>query len=432
MAYSSARLRLDEREVELPIVASSDGSQAIVIEDLYEKTGIRTYDPNLENTSYVKSAISWIDAENGILLYRGYNVEDLVKYSSFVETSYLLTYGELPNPDQHRKYSAAFSRHSMIHEDMRNIFDAFPAKAHPLAILSTMVTALSSYYPQTYEDNITKGIDIGTGLLSKVRTLAAWAYRKSEGLPIIYPRDNLPYWRNFLNMMFGMPDEPYLCPPEDEKILNQLGILYSEHEQNVATSAVRLVGSARANLFACVVTGMSAMWGARESGANIAPMMMVDDMLNHNLKPEEYFKKFIKGYEPLRSNGLGHPGYKGWDPRAVISREMFHEYRKSHPQAANSETIKKALEIEEFVLGHPFFLEMNLYPNLDFYSAMLFHLIGIPASMNNVIRVIGKLSGWLAHWHEQRNMARGPAYRPAQIYTGQMTRDYVPLEKRDS
>ena len=429
MAYKSVKLILDGREFEFPIITGTDGSRAINIDDLYETTGIHTYDPQLKNTTYLKSSISWIDSDHGTLLYRGYDVEELVRHSTFVETSYLLRYGELPDKDQLSKYSASLCKHSMIHEDIRNIFDAFPAGAHPLAILATMVSTLSSYYPQTYEENIARGIDIGTGLLSKVRTLAAWSYKKSIGEPIIYPIDSLPYWNNFLNMMFSIPTETYVCPEEDIKIMNQIMILYSDHEQTVGTTSVRLVGSTKANLYACVVSGLSAMWGARESGANIPPMIMVETMIHQNLNPEVFFEKFIKGHEPLRSNGLGSPQYKTIDPRAKISKDLFHEYRKTHGSASNDPCIQKALEVEEFVLGHPYFLEMGLYPNLDFYSAMIFHLLGIPNSMNNVIRVIGKLSGWLAHWHEQRTDINW-AYRPAQIYTGKLKRPYINLEKR--
>jgi len=429
MGDSTAKLILDGQEHFLPIISGSDGSRALDIDDLYEKTGIKTYDPHLTNTSYVRSAISWTNQATGALVYRGYDIGELVEHSSFVETSYLLTYGELPGETQLKKYSQDLSTHSMIHEDMRNIFDAFPANAHPLAILATMVTVLSSYYPQTYEENIAKGIDIGTGLLSKVRTLAAWSYRKSVGLPLIYPVDALPYWRNFLNMMFAFPDDPYLFPPEDERILNQLAILYSDNGQSVATSSVRLIGSTKANLFACIVSGMSAMWGSREHGANIPPMLMLIDMVNQHISPDKYFEKFIKGHEPLRSNGISQMANRVKNSRSLISQHLFHEYRKNHPNANSDPYIQMALEVEEFVTGHPYFLELGLYPNLDFYSALLFHLIGIPMTMNNVIRVIGKLSGWLAHWHEQRDLS-GLAYHPAQIYNGVKERRYIPIAER--
>jgi len=431
MEYKSVKLILDDSTLDLPIITGTDGSQSIDIEDLFENTGLHTYDPRLKNTTCLKSSISWIDREHGTLLYRGYDVEELVQNSTFIETSYLLRHGELPVADELTKYSNSLSNHSMIHEDMRNIFDAFPSGAHPLAILATMVSTLSSYYPQTYEENFARGIDIGTGLLSKVRTLAAWSYKKSIGEPIVYPSDKLPYWHNFMNMMFSIPSEPYSCPEENIKIMNQIMILYSDHEQNVGTTAVRLVGSTKANLYACIISGMSAMWGVRESGANIPPMIMVEIMLNQNQAPEVFFEKFIKGHEPLRSNGLGNSSYKTIDPRAKISKELFHEYRKTHKHADNDPYIQKALEIEEFVLGHPYFLEKGLYPNLDFYSAMIFHLLGIPLTMNNVIRVIGKLSGWLAHWHEQR-LNVNLSYRPAQVYTGELKRTYIPLERRNS
>ena len=413
-----------------PVMTASDGSQFFDVRELKEKTGLSAYDPDLHNTAIARSAITWIDSKSGRLLYRGIDVEELVKHSSFVETSYLLSKGELPTQSELEQYSRSLSKHSMIHESMRNFFDSFPGNAHPLAIMATMVTALSSYYPQSFEENIQKGIDVRTRLLAKVRTLAAWAYKKSVGQPTIYPRDELPYCKNFLNMMFAVPAEAHTVTEADDRILNQILILYSDHEYNVATTTMRFVASTRANLFACVNAGIMTLWGARESDANLPPIILLREMIQNSETPDQYFERFIKKGEPISSNGLGHSAYGPEDPRATISRRIFHEYRKNHPDALKSPLIRKALEVEEYTMGHPFFKEMKLYPNLDFYSALIFHLLGIPSEMNNVIRVIGKLSGWLSHWLEQRNETERRSFRPRQVYTGKMHRSYGPLDQR--
>lgn len=417
MEPKQATLEIDGQKITLPVITGADGRRAVNITSLAEKTGLLAYDPALNNVAVTRSAITWIDSKNGKLYYRGYDVADLVEHSSFVETSYLLSNGELPDAEQYASYSDKLSKHSMIHESMKNFFDSFPGDAHPLAILATMVTALSSYYPQTYEEHIKSGIDLKARLLAKVRTLAAWSYKKSIGHPVIYPRDELLYCSNFLNMMFALPVEPYVTPPEHERILNQILILYSDHEQNVATSTVTMVGSTRANLFVSINAGISAMWGAREANYNVLTRPMLETMLNHRMTPEQFFEKFIKGEETLKSPAFGHRKYDTEDPRATISRRLFHKYLDAHPRAKDDPIVQKALEVEEFMLGHPFFQKVRQYPNLDFYSALIFRLMGIPANMNNVIRVIGKLSGWLAHWQEQRD-GEQKSMRPQQIYTG--------------
>ncbi|HMU83258.1 MAG TPA: citrate/2-methylcitrate synthase [Leptospiraceae bacterium] len=419
-----AKLILDNQEYHLPVVQGTDGSRSIHADSLFEKTGLRIFDPRLNNVNITKSAITYIDPVSGRLLYRGYRIEDLVEHSSFVEVSFLLNEGELPNQEQYANYSNELCKHSMIHESMRYFFDAFPGDAHPIAILATMVTALSAYYPSTYEENLKKGVDIRARLLAKVRTLAAWSYKKSVGEPVVYPRDEMPYCTNFLNMLFAVPAETYQVPKSHDRVLNQLLILYSDHEQNTATTTMRLVASSQANLFACINAAMCAMWGSREFGANIPPIPMLDQMTKRRQSPEEYFEKFIKGQEIIRSNGLGHSSYRTQDPRAIIARKLFHEFRKTNEIAAVDPLFEKALEVEEFTLGHPYFKEKGLYPNLDYYSALIFRMIGLPMTMNNVIRTIGKLSGWLAHWMEQHDEGVRGAYRPGQVYTGVAERPF--------
>ena len=262
-------------------------------------------------------------------------------------------------------------------------------------------------------------------------TLAAWAYKKSIGQPIVYPRDTLPYCANFLNMMFSVPAEDYKIAQHDERLLNQILILYSDHEQSVATSTVRLVGSSQANLFVCINAGISALWGAREAAWEVHTMSMFNTMLNHNMKAERFFEKFIKGEESLRSPAFGHKKYNKMGPRAKSASKLFHAYLKQHPQSTQDPIITVGLEVEEFVLGHPYFSERNLLPNLDFYSALLLRMIGVPESMFNVVRVIGKLAGWLAHWEEQhKSMASQPSMRPQQVYCGPSPRPYLPIHKR--
>lgn len=427
--YTSAKLILDNQEIELPIVEGTDGRQSLKVETLHEKTGLHLFDPGLRNTAVLKSPVTWIDSEGGHLLYRGYDVEELVEKSSFVETSYLLINGELPSPEQKQEYSVSLSKHSLIHESMKNFFDGFPGDVHPIGILSTMTTALSSYYPGSYAENLALGVDIKTRLISKIRTLAAWSYKKSVGQPIVYPRDSLPYVNNFLNMLFRIPAEDYTAPEDDAQIMNQVLILYADHEQNVATSTMRLVASTEANLFACISAAMCAMWGSRDSINNIPPMRMLEEMVDRNDSPERYFEPFIGGRDKLRTNAFGHTSYKQRDPRATISRKLFHDYLANHSDLENDEIVKKALEIEQFVEGHPYFVDLNLYPNLDFYSSVIFHCVGLPRIMFNVTRIIGKTAGWLAHWQQIHDSPQ-LSFRPAQVYTGQTKRDYIPLEQR--
>ncbi|MCS7204815.1 MAG: citrate synthase [Leptospiraceae bacterium] len=429
-----AEIKINGKFIRLPLIKGSDGKQAIDIRFFNQENNITTFDTALNSTSIAKSQISYIDSKNGKLYYRGYDVEELVEKSTFVEVAFLLIYGHLPTKEEMKKFSLELSKHSMIHESMRLFFDAFPGTAHPLAILATLVTALSAYYPLSFEENMKKGIDIRIRLLAKVRTLAAWAYKKSVGQPIIYPRDELPYCTNFLNMMFATPAEPYQVDPIDDRILNQVLILYADHEMNATTTTVRIVASGRANLFACINAGICSLWGSRESDANVPPIVMLEEMINKNLTPEVYFRDFLYGKRQLKLNSLGHPAYETEDPRARVSRRLFKDYYQlklqKDPTIANDPIIKKALEVEDYVSNHPLFKEMNLYLNVEFYSALIFKLLGIPPKMNNVIRTIGKLPGWLAHWSEQREDPDRKSYRPRQVYVGNLNKKYIPIDER--
>lgn len=431
MTQKTVALNLKSQTIEFPTIEGSDHKQGIDVAGFKRKSGMYFFDPSLNNIAVAASSITLIDNQNDKLFYRGYDIEELVRKSNFVEVAYLLANGVLPSKENFKAYSNALSNHSLIHESMRNFFDSFPGDAHPLAILATMVTALSSYYPQPYEENKAIGVDVTIRLLAKVRTLAAWSYKKSIGHPVIYPRDELPYWTNFLNMMFAVPLEPIKIPEMDDKIMNQLMILYSDHEQNIATTTVRLLASTRANLFVCINAGISAYWGAREAAYDVLTVPMIEHMLDNSLSPEKYFEKFINGIEPLKSPAFGHAKYKTLDPRGKISKQLFYEYMKEIKfDEKMSPFIEKALEVEQFTSSHTFFKELGMYPNLDFYSALIFHMMGIPPNMYNVIRVIGKLPGWIAHWQEQRKNDKSGSMRPQQIYTGKTNQKYVNLADR--
>ncbi len=432
MSEETGKLNYQGKEYSLPIFFGRDQKPVLDLRKLYEETGLLAYDPFLHNTAIVQSAVTYIDSDKGMLYYRGYDVEELVEKSSFVEVAYLLMHGDLPKKEEYKTFSSSLSNHSMIHESMHNFFYGFSGNANPLAILATMVTALSSYYPHSYEEHISGGTDIKERLISKVRTLAAWAYKKHIGHPIVYPSDQLSYCANFLNMMFSVPAEDYHVFPEHERLLNQLLILYSDHEQSIATSTVRLVGSSQANLFVCVNAGISALWGAREAAYELQASHLLKTILARNIQPEQFFEKFINGEETLLSPAFGHKKYQGMGPRAKISRRLLHEYIKLHPETKKKGLIRVALEVEKFALGHPYFAEKGRLPNLDFYSTPLFNIIGIPESMLNVVRVIGKLSGWLAHWEEQRKTMEEAHYfiRPQQVYSGESARGYIPITER--
>jgi len=421
-----AELIIDGKKLELDIIEGSDGKCGIDISELYEKTGYVTVDPGFFNTSIGKSNVSRRDSEKCELTYRGYSVDDLAKHSTFVETAYLLIYGDLPTQEELNNFSKKLSKHSMIHEDMINLFDGFPGKAHPLAVLSTMVMSLSSYYSEDFEESIDRGIDHTSRLLAKVRTIAAFSYKKMIGQPFIYPLDRLPYCANFLNMLFSVPAETYEVNPDHEKLLNQFWILYADHEQNVAATTVQLVGSTKANLFASISAGISALWGSREGGQSIVAVEMVEDILENSYTIANYIEKLRKLNNLDQSTVLGHSAYKGVSPRAVVAREIFHEYVKKYP----GKLTETALQLEEAILKDPFFQDKNLYPNLEYYSGIVFYSMGIPKNMFTLMQAIGKLPGWLAHWRELRLSGNYKKARPRQIYTGEMNRKYIPIEQR--
>ena len=411
------------------VIVGSEGERGIDISKLRDKTGIVTLDPAFVNTASTKSAITFIDGDKGILRYRGIPIEQLAEKSNFVETAYLLIYGHLPKKTELDAFPTLLTRHSMIHEDMKHFFDGYPSTAHPMAVLSAMICSLSSYYPDALDVNNTHEIDITIArLISKTRTIAAYAFKKSIGQPFVYPKNSLKYCGNFLHMMFSVPAEPYEIDPDIERILNQLLILHADHEQNCSTSTVRLVGSSRANLFAAVAAGVLALWGPLHGGAN----QEVIEMLEAIKQDGGDVKKYVAMAKDKASNfklmGFGHRVYRNYDPRAkIIKTAADHVLNKLGVQ---DELLDIAMQLEEAALTDDYFKERKLYPNVDFYSGLIYRALGFPTNMFTVMFALGRLPGWIAHWKEMLEDPTTKIGRPRQIYTGATETNYVPLEER--
>jgi citrate synthase len=421
-----AKLEYDDTTYEMPIVEGSYAERAIDIRSLRKDTGLITLDSGYMNTGATKSRITFINGEEGILLYRGYPIEQLAEESNFVETSYLLIYGELPTKAQLDEFSNLLTYHSMLHEDMRHFFDGFPSNAHPMAILSSMVSALSAYYPDSIEPDSHNVTHIAR-LLSKLRTIAAFSYQKGQGRPVAYPKNDLDYCGNFLHMMFAHPAEPtYLPDPELTKALNVLLILHADHEQNCSTSTVRLVGSSQANLYAAISAGVSALWGPLHGGANQAVIEMLKEIRDEGGDCNR-FMDHVKNRE-RRLMGFGHRVYKNFDPRAMILKK-YGDRLLNHLKI-DDELFDIARKLEEVALSDDFFIERKLYPNVDFYSGIIYRAMGIPTEMFTVLFALGRIPGWIAHWKEMMEDPDVRIGRPRQIYTGATRREYVPKDSR--
>jgi len=424
-----AKLIIDDKEYQLPIVVGSEGEKAIDITQLRNQTGFITLDSGYMNTGATRSAITFLDGELGILRYRGIPIEQLAEHSTFVETSYLLIYGELPNPEQLKHFSLLLTNHSMIHEDMKHFFDGYPVTAHPMAILSSMVNSLSAYYPESL--NVFENIEVqSTRLLSKLRTIAAFSYKKSIGKPIMYPLNHLSYCANFLQMMYAVPAEPFEPDPDMVKALNMLLILHADHEQNCSTSTVRLCGSSLPNLYTTVSAGISALWGPLHGGANQEVIEMLQKLKDSDMDPKEYLEKVKdkKSNNNIRLMGFGHRVYKNYDPRAKILKKMTGVILNK--KGIDDPLLDIAMKMEEVALSDSYFVERKLYPNVDFYSGILYKAMGIPINMFTVMFAIGRLPGWIAHWREMMEDPDRKIGRPRQIYTGYTERPYVPMDKR--
>ena len=418
-----------EQTVELPTVTGTENEKAIDIASLRSKTGYVCLDPAFVNTASTTSAITYLDGEQGILRYRGIPIEQLGEKSTFVETSYLLVYGHLPNKAELSRFSTLLTRHSMIHEDMKRFFDGFPSTAHPMAILSAMVCSLSSFYPEAMDVDNTGQLDMTIArLLSKVRTIAAFSYKKSIGQPFVYPQNSLSYCANFLNMMFSVPAEPYEIDEDIVKVLNLLLILHGDHEQNCSTSTVRLVGSSKANLFASIAAGICALWGPLHGGAN----QEVVEMLEEIRKDGGDVQKFVNLAKDKNSNfrlmGFGHRVYKNYDPRARLIKAAADKVLAK--LGIKDPLLDIAQRLEEAALKDSYFIDRKLYPNVDFYSGLIYRALGFPTNMFTVMFALGRLPGWIAHWKEMNESPATKIGRPRQIYTGETARDYVALEDR--
>ncbi len=415
-----ATLTLRGQTYEFPVTVGTENEIAIDISALRKKTGVVTLDYGYMNTGACESAITFLDGEKGVLRYRGYPVEELAKNSRFVEVAYLLINGHMPNEIERVQWSSLLNSHSMMHEDMRHLFYQYPEHSHPMAILSAMVVSLSTYYPELSQhrpDEPEEAITIAaTRLMSKVRTIAAFSYKKSIGEPFVYPRHDLKYCANFLNMMFSSPVCPYEIRPEVVQALNVLLILHADHEQNCSTAAVRLVGSARVNLYAAVGAGICALWGPLHGGAN----QMVVDMLEEIQRSGQGVRSYVDLVKASKGKmllyGFGHRVYKNYDPRAKIIKKCCHDMLKA--LQIHDPLLDIALELEQLAMSDDYFTERNLYPNVDFYSGIIYRAIGIPKEMFTVMFALGRLPGWIAQWKEAREDPRFKLQRPRQIYVG--------------
>jgi citrate synthase len=422
----SAKLILDGKEYEIPVVVGTEKEVAIDISELRARTGAITLDSGYANTGSCSSAITYVDGETGVLRYRGYPIDELAEHSDFVEVSYLLIYGNLPTKEQLADFRNRLTRHSLIHEDMKKFFEGYPPGAHPMAILSAMVTSLSPYYTEAGNQE-TLALNI-IRLLAKVKTIAAFSYKKSIGQPYVYPRNDLSYAGDLLHMMFSVPAERYEVSPVVEKALGLLLVLHADHEQNCSTSTVRMVGSSHASLFASVAAGIAALWGPLHGGANQEVINMLQDIRDDNGDYKKYVSLAKDKASGFRLMGFGHRVYKNYDPRAKVIKKAADAVLKD--LHVTDPLLDIARNLEEVALKDPFFVERKLYPNVDFYSGILYRAMGIPTNMFTVMFALGRLPGWIAHWLEMRRDGTARIYRPRQVYTGPTERPYVPLEKR--
>lgn len=426
---SNASLILDGKTYEIPVIIGSENEKAIDIQNLRQQTECITLDTGYKNTGATTSNITYLDGETGILRYRGYPIEQLAEKSSFMEVSYLLIYGELPTLDQLEKFSTSITRHTLIHEDMKRFYEAYPSKAHPMGVVASITCSLSTFYPESLNPNRgEEAIDLTiVRLLAKFSTIAAWAYKNSVGHPVMYPKNSLNYVENFLHMMFGMPTEDYEIDPVIVNALDKLLILHADHEQNCSTSTVRMVGSSQANLYASISAGICALWGPLHGGANQAVIEMLEEIRNDGGDVNKFINKAKDKNDPFRLMGFGHRVYKNFDPRASIIKEacdqMLNKLGISDP------LLDIAKQLEETALSDPYFVERKLYPNVDFYSGIIYKAIGIPTEMFTVMFALGRLPGWIAQWKEMIGN-KEPISRPRQIYTGAVKRNYVNIANR--
>lgn len=425
----SAKISYNGQEIELPVVIGTEKEQGIDISKLRGSTGLITLDPGFKNTGSTKSAITFLDGEQGILRYRGYPIEQLTAKSNFLEVSYLLIYGELPTQSQYEEFKNQINQRTLVNEDVRKILDGFPATAHPMGILSSVVSSLTAFYPESLNENQTEeSINLTIiRLIGKLPTIAAWSYKNSLGHPVIYPKNKYDYASNFLHMMFSLPVDHYDVNPVVADALDKLLILHADHEQNCSTSTVRIVGSARASLYACISAGINALWGPLHGGANQRVIEMLEAIQADGGGADKFLEKAKDKNDPFRLMGFGHRVYKNFDPRARIIKKTADSVLES--LGVNDPILDIAKRLEEAALSDDYFKERKLYPNVDFYSGIIYKALGIPTDMFTVMFALGRLPGWIAQYREML-LSGDPIGRPRQIYTGENERQYKDISQR--
>ena len=424
----TAKIILDGKEYEVPVFTGSANEKAIDITKLRDLTGYVTLDSGYKNTGATKSAITFLDGEEGKLWYRGYPIEQIAEYGTFLEVAYLLIYGDLPTEKELRYFTDSISHHTLVHEDMKRFYEAYPTHAHPMGVLSSMIASMSTFYPESQNPNNFRDIDLTIHrLMAKMPTLAAQAFKVSIGHPIVYPRNAYSYTQNFLHMMFALPTYEYEIDPVIDDALNKLLILHADHEQNCSTSTVRMVGSSQSNLYSSISAGIAALWGPLHGGANQAVIEMLEKIKNDGGDVSKWVAKAKDKNDPFRLMGFGHRVYKNFDPRARIIKKACDDVLNK--LGIHDPVLDIAKQLEEVALKDEYFVERKLYPNVDFYSGIIYRAIGIPTEMFTVMFALGRLPGWIAQWKEMIEQGE-PIGRPRHIYTGHDLRDYVPIAKR--
>ncbi|WP_147820967.1 citrate synthase [Salidesulfovibrio onnuriiensis] len=424
----SAYLILDGTTFELPVIVGSEDEHAIDITNLRRETGHITYDPGYANTGSCASAITFVNGEEGALHYRGYPIEDIAEHNgSFIETAWLLIFGKLPTREERQEFRQQLTDNELLHEDLRHHFEGFPSNGHPMAILSAVVNAMGCYHPDLLEiETEDEFYRAAAKVISKVRTIAAWAYRKSQGLPFMYPNPELTYCQNFLHMMFSEPYREYVPTPEETRALSLFFMLHADHEQNCSCSTVRMVQSTQANLFASVSAGICALWGRLHGGANSAVLNMLEDIRSGGGDVKSYIERAKR--KEIRLMGFGHRVYKSFDPRAKLLRKAAYDLLET--KGTQDELLEIALELAETAMADEYFTSRKLYPNVDFYSGIILRALNIPVAMFPVMFAIGRMPGWIAHWYEAWRSGVEKIHRPRQIYLGERRRPYIPMDER--
>ncbi|WP_334171618.1 citrate synthase [Sinomonas sp.] len=420
---NGATLRHEGGELTLPRIAAVEGNDGYDVSKLLKETGAVTFDPGFMNTAATTSSITFIDGDEGILRYRGYPIEQLAQHSSFLEVSYLLIYGNLPTPSELESFDQRIRRHTLLHEELKSFFAGFPRDAHPMPVLSSAVSALSTFYQDSLDPFNEEQVELSTiRLMAKLPVIAAYAHKKSIGQPLLYPDNSMNLVENFLRLCFGLPAEPYELDPLVVKALDLLLVLHADHEQNCSTSTVRLVGSANANMFASVSAGINALFGPLHGGANEAVLNMLRRIQSEGIKPEDYMEKVKNKEDGVRLMGFGHRVYKNYDPRAKIIKATAHEVLSK--LGGNDELLDIAMRLEEKALADDYFIQRKLYPNVDFYTGLIYKAMGFPEKMFTVLFAIGRLPGWIAQWREMIKDPQTKIGRPRQLYVGEAQRDY--------